>query len=96
MTSYTESFGLVLIEAMSYGLPCISFTSAEGASELINDGLNGYLINDRNIDQMAVTALNLLKDKEILAKLSENALEVSKKYQKDIVKEDWIKLIENK
>src|SRR5699024_9033507 len=48
MTSYTESFGIVLIEAMSHGIPCIAFSSAEGARELIDSGRNGYLIKNRN------------------------------------------------
>ena len=50
MTSLTESFGIVLIEAMSHGLPCIAFSSAEGAQELINSGKDGYLIKNRNYE----------------------------------------------
>ncbi len=96
MTSYTESFGLTLLEAMSYGLPCIAFTSAEGANELITEGCNGYLIKNRSIDEMAVAALNLLNDKETLKKMSDSAILTAKEYTKDVVKEDWIKLIENK
>ena len=52
MTSYTESFGIVLIEAMSHGIPCIAFTSAEGANDLIIDGFNGYLIENRDHEKM--------------------------------------------
>ena len=48
MTSHTESFGIVLLQAMSHGVPCIAFDSAEGARELINSGMNGYLIKRRN------------------------------------------------
>lgn len=93
MTSLTESFGIVLIEAMSYGLPCISFASAEGATELITEGYNGYLINGRNQNEMASVALELLKDKEKLHMISENALEVAKKYNKALIKEEWFNLI---
>ena len=45
MTSYTESFGIVLIEAMSHGIPCLAFTSAEGANDLITNNENDKPIN---------------------------------------------------
>lgn len=47
MTSKEESFGLVLIEAMSFGVPCIAYSSAEGAKEIIKPA-TGYLIENRN------------------------------------------------
>jgi len=96
MTSYTEAFGLPLIEAMSYGIPCLSFTSAVGSNELITEGFNGHLINDRNNSEMARLALELLKDKEKLKKMSNNAIEVAKCYTKDKIITEWIKLIERK
>ena len=94
MTSYTESFGLVLIEAMSYGLPCIAFDSAEGARTIIDN--NGYLIENRDINKMATTTLQLLDDKEKLLELSENAIKTSKKYDKNIIKQHWLKLLERR
>ena len=53
MTSYSESFGLVLLEAASFGLPLIAFDSAEGAKEIIQNGQNGYLIQNRNKEDMS-------------------------------------------
>ena len=43
MCSYEESFGLVLIEAMSHGVVPIAFDSAEGPREIIKNGYNGYV-----------------------------------------------------
>ncbi len=93
MTSYTESFGIVLIEAMSFGIPCIAFSSAEGACELIQDGENGYLINDRSIDEMAEKVLKLMKDYNKRRELGKNARKTSEHYTVDIVKEMWLKLL---
>ncbi len=96
MTSHTESFGLVLIEAMSYGLPCISFTSAEGASELIENTYNGYLIENRDMIGMASAALTLLEDKDRLKIMSKNAIEVASKYDKTKISKEWFELLKNK
>lgn len=93
MTSYTESFGLVLIEAMSHGIPVIAFSCAEGAKELINNGVNGYLINNRNEHEMADRAVKLLNDPDKLKELGENARTTALKYSKDEVKKMWIKLL---
>lgn len=93
MTSYTESFGLVLIEAMSHGIPVIAFSCAEGAKELINNGVNGYLINNRNEHEMADKAVKLLNNPDKLKELGENARTTALKYSKDEVKKMWIKLL---
>ena len=63
MTSYTESFGIVLIEAMSHGLPCIAFSSAEGANDLINNNENGYLVENRNFEKMKDIIIELIDSK---------------------------------
>ena len=41
MTSYTEAYGIVLIESMKYGVPCIAFDCASGPRELINKDIDG-------------------------------------------------------
>ena len=94
MTSFTESFGLVLVEAMSHGLVPIAFDSAEGARDIIKNNYNGILIKNRNEYNMAEIALKLLNNKKKLKEMSDNAYLSSKKYGKDIAKEAWIKIIE--
>ena len=93
MTSYTESFGLVLVEAMSFGLPCIAYTSAEGACDIIQNNYNGYLIKNRNEHDMADTIVKLLNDKKKLKELSKNARISASKYLEDNVKKKWINII---
>lgn len=93
MTSHTESFGIVLIEAMSYGVPCIAFDSAEGAREIIRNGYNGYLISDRDYDQYISKIEKLVEDVDTRKKLGMRSKEDVKKYSVDIVKNDWFKLM---
>lgn len=93
MTSFEESFGLVLIEAMSYGVPCIAFDSAKGAKYIINEK-NGYFIKERNKDEMANTIKKYLqlncKDK---LKYGINARNTSKEYVFDKIQNIWLKHI---
>ena len=96
MTSFTESFGLVLIEAMSYGIPCLAFDSAEGAREIISNNYNGFLIKNRNEHEMASKILELLENKKELKRLSSNALKTSLKYTKESVMAKWQNLLNQK
>lgn len=96
MTSYTESFGLVLIEAMSFGLPCIAYDDSEGATELIKNDYNGYLIKNRNAEEMSKKVLELIDDKIKIQELSINSVKFVKKYDKNRIVKDWLKLLERK
>ena len=94
MTSHSESFGLVLLEAMSHGLPCIAFDSATGATEIIEDGVNGYLIKDRNKYEMANRILELISNKDKCIKMGEAARINSEKYLSRNTKQKWVDLFE--
>lgn len=96
MSSTTESFGLVLIEASSFGLPCIAFTSASGACEIIKDNWDGYLIEDRDKEKMAKRIINLIKNPERRIIMGDNAYKKSINYISDNIKDNWIKLFEEK
>ena len=94
MTSHTESFGIVLLEAMSHGVPCIAFDSAEGARELINSGMNGYLIKRRNFSAMIKKIEDLIKRKEERKRIGIAGRKSVKKYTANVVKEQWFELLE--
>lgn len=96
MTSHTESFGIVLIEAMSHGLPCIAFSSAEGARELIDSGRNGYLINNRNIDAYIKKIEDLMDDESARKTIGREGRTSIKKYTGEEVVKEWYNLIEGK
>lgn len=96
MTSYTESFGIVLLEAMSVGLPCIAFSSAEGANEIITSGLNGYLIKHRNFEAYVKKVGDLIEDSKMRKKVGTQAKQSISKYTSEVVGEKWFKLIEKK
>jgi glycosyltransferase involved in cell wall biosynthesis len=69
-----EGFGIVYLEGMAFGLPAIG-TTAGGASEIISDGENGYLIPPDAPRILAERLSTLARDRELLARMSVNALE---------------------
>lgn len=96
MTSHTESFGIVLIEAMSHGVPCIAFNSAEGANELIYSGDNGYLIKNRSFKAFVKKVEDLMESKEERKRIGKAGLKCSKNYTSEVVGKQWFDLIGKK
>lgn len=94
MTSHTESFGIVLIEAMSHGLPCIAFSSAEGARELIDSGRNGYLIKNRNFNAYIKKVEDLMNSRDVRKKVGNEGRNSIIKYTGNEVVKDWYNIIE--
>jgi L-malate glycosyltransferase len=71
--SEKEAFGLVLLEALACGLPSIA-TDAGGIPEVIEDGVNGFLVKIGDTDKAAEKAILVLKDDNLRATFRENAL----------------------
>lgn len=94
MTSYTESFGIVLLEAFSYALPCIAFDSAEGANLLISNNWDGYLVPNRDKEQMAKRICELIQNQNRRIIMGDNGRKKSETYQMKEIKKEWISLLE--
>lgn len=95
MTSFSESFGLVLVEAASYGLPLIAFDSAQGAKEIIENNKNGFLIPNRNKKQFANKIIEIIENPQKARMLSEHSLIVANKFSKENISTEWNKFIDN-
>ena len=94
MTSYTESFGLVLIEAQSYGVPCIAYDSAQGAKEIIASGVNGVLISNRDRKSMVSEALKLLTCSEYRRRMGKESRKNAEKYSRENIAKRWYEFID--
>ena len=78
--SRAEAFGLVLIEAMAAGLPVISCKS-DGILDIVQDGVNGLLVQPENVPQLVTAVSTLLKNRELRNRLAVAAREtVEKKF----------------
>ncbi|WP_117169373.1 N-acetyl-alpha-D-glucosaminyl L-malate synthase BshA [Paraliobacillus sediminis] len=72
LLSEKESFGLVLIEAMACGVPCIG-TNIGGIPEVIEDGKNGYIVELGDKEAIVSKALHLLTNKDVWNAFSQAA-----------------------
>ena len=94
MSSYTESFGIVLLEAYAFGIPAVSFTSAQGACEIISDNWDGYLVKNRDKEQMAKRICELISNYNRRFIMGKNAAKKAEEYSIDKVKNKWIEMME--
>lgn len=93
MTSEKECFPMVILEAFNCGLPVISFDILTGPKELVKNDHNGYLIENRNCEAMAIKINSIIHDSKKLKQLSKNAKDDSKKYLIDNIIKKWLKIL---
>ncbi len=95
MSSRAEGFGLVLIEAMSCGLPCISFDCPHGPADIIKDGENGFLIEKSNLKAFADKIVYLIEHEDVRKRMGEKARESVKRYLPKNIMPQWKSLFES-
>ena len=92
-TSRFEGFGLVLIEAMQCGLPCIAFDCPYGPREIIEDGKTGFLI-PYNDDALFIEKLTfLMENPKEREQMGRAALESAKRFDKEKIMNQWKELL---
>lgn len=92
-TSKSEGFPNALMEAMYFGLPCISTNCPNGPSDLIQDGINGFLIEVDNRHQLEEKLTHLMNHENIRQELSRNAILSTKKFEMKFIVKAWEKYI---
>jgi glycosyltransferase involved in cell wall biosynthesis len=88
-----DGIPVVLMEAVAYGLPLIS-TKVSGIPEICIDNFNGFLIEEKNIDEIMTSILELSKDKLRVKQFSKNSLLISDLYDIRINSLEKIKNLE--
>jgi len=78
-----DIWGLVINEAISFGLPVITTDNCIAGLELIKNDIGGYIIKTDNVEEISKYVNKLADDKKIREKMSKNNLELAKKYTID-------------
>lgn len=94
LSSRYEGFGMVILEAMSFSLPIVSFNCDCGPSDLIVDGGNGFLVDNGNKELLAKALSNLIKmDTESYQNKVKSSLILSEKYKATQLIVKWKEII---
>ncbi|MFJ9041378.1 glycosyltransferase family 4 protein [Streptomyces sp. NPDC102406] len=80
VTSTFESFGMTIVEAMRCGLPVVSTDCPHGPGEIIDNGVDGRLVEVGNVDAIAAGLLELINDDALRRQMAARALTHSARF----------------
>lgn len=89
MTSQYEGFPNTMLEAMAHGLPVVAFESVGGVKVLLKDQENGFLVRNRNIEELSEHAIRLIEDIELRALMGEKSRLHAEEYGVDHIMSQW-------
>lgn len=92
MSSRYEAFPMVLLEAMSCGVPCVSFDTPHGPRNIIRDGEDGLLVEYLNPQALADGICRLIEDVSLRKELGANARRNIQRFSQDAVMRQWMDL----
>lgn len=94
LTSRMEGFSLFILESINHGCPVVSYDVNYGPSDMIDNGVNGYITEMNNEDEMAQRIIELFDDKEKSKAMSEAAYIKAGSFKSEIIAKMWLNLIE--
>ena len=94
LTSRYEPFGLVIPEAMSCGLPVVAFDCPYGPADIIKDGIDGFLIKNRDITEFADKVCSLMDNPGLRRTMGLAGIQSSQRYDASLIMPKWKGLFE--
>lgn len=94
MSSKCEGFSMVMLEALSHGLPMVSYNCPTGPQEVINHGENGFLISMGHEQDMADAICRLIEDESLRQRMGEASRKKAKLFTEEYILPQWSRLLE--
>lgn len=95
MSSHFEGLPMVMIEAMTCGLPPVTFDFKCGPKDIIDNGRNGLLVPEGDIPGLAEAMKALMRDDTLRRKMGDEAQRIREKFSEEKVMGSWIELFED-
>ena len=94
MSSYYEGLPMDLLEAQAVGLPIVSFDCKCGPKDVIEDGVDGFLVKEGNIEELAQKLLVLMQNANLRNQMGSAAYAHSERYSQERVMKQWTELFD--
>jgi glycosyltransferase involved in cell wall biosynthesis len=95
LPSRSEGFGMVLIEAMACGVPCVSFDCPQGPADIIQNGVDGFLVENGNTQELASKIIKLIEEKNLRKQMGAKAKQNVKRYLPEVIVKQWDELFKS-
>lgn len=94
MSSRYEGLPMILLEAQAYGLPIVSFACKCGPTDVVTDGVDGYLVTEGDIEALAHKLSAVMSDDVLRQRMGVEARKNSERYSEEVIMEKWITLFD--
>lgn len=101
LSSRYEGFGLVLLEAITCGVPCVSFDCPYGPSDIITDGEDGLLVpfnhlsDTERAEKLAEALCRIIEDRDMRCRMSQAAIRKADTFSRDKIIDRWVELFKS-
>ncbi|ONK15452.1 glycosyltransferase family 4 protein [Streptomyces sp. MP131-18] len=95
LSSRYEGLPMVLIEAMSHGLPVVSYDCPTGPADVISDGKEGLLLPPGDVPALAEGMRRLMGDEGLRARMGDAALGTVERYSPEAIRGQWTELFDD-